>query len=59
MLATDRCDRYGAQAYTAWWKERTKRLLTLCAHHTVDHELGLIAQEFECSIDDRHLLEPA
>lgn len=56
MLATDRCDRCGAQAYTAWWQPLIKGLLLFCAHHTRDHELSLTADKWELTIDDRAVL---
>lgn len=63
MNESDRCDRCGAQAYTAWWHPLSKSLLTFCAHHTKPNELSLIADGFELTIDDRDRLlaqpEPA
>jgi len=56
MLATDRCDRCGAQAYTAWWKPKANALLLFCAHHTRQHEAALDGQAFELTIDDREAL---
>ena len=56
LTAADRCDRCGAQAYTAWWNPYTKGLLTLCAHHTRPHEDALKADHFELTIDDRDTL---
>lgn len=55
MLATDRCDRCGAQAYTRW-RVLIDRMpvghdLLFCAHHTHEHEpamrgrLGLITDD--------------
>ena len=56
MLATDRCDRCGAQAYTAWWHSRTKGLLLMCGHHAKRHELALTTDGWELTIDDREAL---
>ena len=58
MNASDRCDRCGAQAYTAWWRERSKSLLTLCAHHAAAHGADLLADGFELTIDNRDALLP-
>lgn len=56
----DTCDRHpSAQAYTAWYRPLDRRLVTLCAHCTHEHELALTAQSFELSIDDRATLTPA
>ena len=59
MNQADRCDRFGAQAYTAWWHPRIKGLLLWCAHHTRTHELALTADGWELTIDERHLLDNA
>lgn len=56
MLATDRCDRCAAQAYTAWWHAHHKGLLQFCGHHTTAHELALVAGGWELTIDDRAAL---
>lgn len=53
MLATDRCDRCSAQAYTAWWHPHIKGLLLFCGHHCRDHELALTSDGWELTIDDR------
>jgi hypothetical protein len=56
----DTCDRHpSAQAYTAWYRPFDRRLVTLCAHCTNEHELALTAQGFELCIDDRTTLTPA
>ena len=50
----DQCDRHPyAHAYTAWYKAATRRVLTLCGHCAATNELGLIADGFELTIDDR------
>lgn len=56
MLATDRCDRCGAQAYTGWWLTRAKGELLFCAHHDRQHEAALEAQQWQRLIDDRAAL---
>lgn len=56
----DTCDRHpSALAMTAWYRPRDRALVVLCAHCAHVHELTLIAQEFELSIDDRASLTPA
>lgn len=57
MAIGDNCDRSPAEkAYTAWYNPGTRGLVVLCAHHTVEHELALIAQGFKLTIDDRETL---
>ena len=56
MLATDRCDRCGAQAYTGWWKAEGKGELMFCAHHTRPHEDALTLKGWRLLIDDRDAL---
>jgi hypothetical protein len=53
----DQCDRHpSARAMTAWYRALDRSLVTLCAHCTDTHELALIAQSFEMSMDDRESL---
>ena len=53
-MIADPCDRHpSAQAYTAWYNPATRGLVVLCAHDAQVHELELISQGFELSIDDR------
>lgn len=60
LLATDRCDRCGAQAYTRWREligdEPIGRDLLLCAHHTHEHEPAM-ADRFALVDDDRAKLD--
>ena len=56
LTTRDRCDRCGAQAYTVWWHPIIKGLLLWCAHHTHEHEAALESQDWELTIDERHLL---
>ena len=50
----DQCDRHPyAHAYTAWYNAAHRAVLTLCAHCANQHGLGLIADGFELTIDDR------
>lgn len=57
MLATDRCDQCGAQAYTMWERRRDLWcLLTFCGHCTARNEAELRGSGFVITIDDRALL---
>ena len=50
----DQCDRHPyAHAYTAWYNAALRGVLTLCGHCAQTHGLGLIADGFELTIDDR------
>ena len=50
----DQCDRHAyAHAYTAWYNAAARAVLTLCGHCAGKHELALIADGFELTIDDR------
>ena len=50
----DQCDRHPyAHAYTAWYNAALRAVLTLCGHCTATHELALIADGFELTVDDR------
>jgi hypothetical protein len=53
----DQCDRHpSARAMTAWYSTKIRGILTLCAHCANLHDLELMAQDFELSIDDREAL---
>ena len=56
FLATDRCDRCGAQAYTRWRQlidgMPVGRELLFCAHHTREHAPAL-KDRFELVDDER------
>lgn len=53
-MALGECDRHpSALAYTAWYKPATRGLVVLCAHCTNAHDLALIEQLFELSVDNR------
>ena len=56
MLATDRCDRCNAQAYTGWWRPEARGELLMCAHHDRKHEHALTLQGWNRLIDDRDAL---
>lgn len=51
LTVNDRCDRCGAQAWTAWGSGA--RAVLFCIHHTRDHEPALIEQGFELLVDQR------
>ena len=59
MPIGDPCDRHAsANAYTAWYRPRDRRIVVLCAHCAHEHGLALTAQGFELSIDERATLLP-
>ncbi|MFD1055445.1 hypothetical protein [Terrabacter terrigena] len=43
---------------TAWYRARDRRLVILCAHCTHEHDMALLEQGFELSIDNRDSLLP-
>ena len=55
----DTCDRHpSAVAYTAWYRPDIRGVVALCAHCTKIHDLALLEQRFELSIDNRADLVP-
>lgn len=58
VALAETCDRHpSAIAYTAWYRADIRGLVVLCAHCTNAHDLALVEQRFELSIDNREDLK--